>query len=279
MGVGETIAGRYMTDAIVAAGASATVYVAHSVMTQGRVALKVLHEQHRDREDLVERFEREAKALRKFFHDNIVAYYDHGQDDKGRPFLVMEYLEGWPGGDLIGSTLSHAQKVDLLGQVCSAVQYANDRGIIHRDLKWTNIIVTTPPGSHDMVLKVIDFGVIKQLHTMGGKRLTTAGAVMGSPHTVSPEQVRDKPLDSRSDVYSIGCMAYELFTAKKPFDGKSAQLICISHLRDTPPQPHEVASDVPATVSAVIMKAIEKNPDNRFSGPMAFHRALSAVLG
>lgn len=280
MAIGEIISGRYMLDAIVAAGATSTVYVGHSLVTGANVALKVLHEQHADRADLIERFEREARVLRKFFHDNVVRYYDHGQDRNGRPFLVMEYLDGWPGGDLIGSSLSNHQKVDVLGQVCSAVQYANDRGIIHRDLKWTNVIVTTPPGEVDMVVKVIDFGVIKLLHNMGNdKRLTVAGAVMGSPHTVSPEQVRDKPLDARSDVYSIGCMAYELFTGKKAFEGKSAQQICISHLRDTPPMPHEVVRSVPPTVSAVVMKAIEKNPDARFAGAMAFHNALCAVLG
>lgn len=268
-------AGPWRLLEVIARGATGTVFRARHSGTEHTVALKLLHDKHRDRKDLQTRFEREAVALRGFFHDHIVRYYDHGRDGDGRPFLAMELVEGEPGTELLGRDLTLAQRVAVVGQVASAVQYANDRGVLHRDLKWGNVLITK---THRFALhlKLIDFGVLKRM-TAGlpgdPKRVTAEGSVVGTPYTASPEQIMDKPLDSRSDVYSLAVMTYELLSGRRPFEGATARDICIKHLGEEPPP----LTEVPERIASAVLQAMSKLPDDRFATAMQFHRALTTA--
>ncbi|MCA9513410.1 MAG: serine/threonine protein kinase, partial [Myxococcales bacterium] len=211
----ELVAGRYRILEALSSGGMGAVYLAEQVALGREVAIKVIRADHGDSPTLRRRFEHEARAVCQLRHPNIITYHDFGLDDRGRPFLVMEYLPGFPGTDLVygGRVPTIPECLHVIGQLCSALAEAHARGIIHRDLKWSNAMIV--PQSHDpLFVKLIDFGILKVAPdgSSGDQRehLTQTGMLLGTPQYMSPEQCQGRgQIDGRSDVYALGVVMYE----------------------------------------------------------------------
>lgn len=280
---GEVVGDNYRVIEPLSQGAMGAIFRVEEIATGREAALKVLLEQYLHREDLRERFVREARAVADLGHPNIVAYYGAGTDAHGRPFMVTEFLSGYPGIRLVkrDPPLDLDEVVTVISQLCYALDAAHRRGIVHRDLKWTNVMITPVPDD-PLYLKLIDFGILKyamDAEPADTKKLTQAGVLIGTPEYSSPEQILGRPLDGRSDLYSVGIMTYELLTGGRPFITKHKADLLVLHLRQPPPQltVDNLRVPVPEAVKAAVTKALEKNPDNRFSSVDFFARALEAA--
>ncbi len=280
---GIEIANRYRIADRLAQGAMGLIYRAHHIFTGQEVALKVLLDCYLDRADIRTRFEREARALCDMRHPNIVEYYDHGTDRFGRPFLVMEYLDGYSGLELLRryQTMNPEKAVHVLGQLCSALAIAHSRGVVHRDLKWNNVVVT-PTAADELYVKLIDFGILKYAHGTpqnDGRRITATGVLLGTPEYSSPEQILGEPLDGRSDVYSLGVMAFELLTGTRPFEADSKADLLLMHIKQPPMTFVEAGrADLPPSMVSAVMRSLAKKPEDRFSSVAYLRRALEASI-
>lgn len=278
---GKVIDGSWRILAPLSEGAMGAIYRAHNVLTGEDVALKVLHTHYLGRTDLHTRFEREAQALCDLRHPHIVAYHAHGADEHGRPFLVTELLQGYPADALLRRErpLSLYEVTHFVKQLCSALSLAHDRGVVHRDLKWSNVMVT-PRASDPLFVKLIDFGIMKYsaTHEVGDKKkLTRAGVLLGTPEYSSPEQILGKALDGRSDQYSLAVMAYELLAGRRPFSAKRKADLLVKHVREAP-EPLDDADLAPPAYKAAVMRALAKKPEERFRSVLYFSRALEAAM-
>lgn len=258
------------------------IFEAIDTRTGQEVALKVMLEAWLGREDLLERFAREGDAIQTLRHPHVVEYYGHGTDDQGRPFLVTELLRGSPGHKLLRREpmLTLREVVGVIKQLCAALTVAHSRGIVHRDLKWANVMVTPVPGD-PLYLKLLDFGILKYADDGSKrKRLTVAGTLLGTPEYVSPEQIMGLALDGRSDLYSVGVMAYELLCGRRPFVAKHRADLLIMHIREPVPPMSEVGLryELPPGFEAAVLRALEKKPDDRFQSVAYLARALDASL-
>jgi serine/threonine protein kinase len=248
------------------------VYQAHDPQIDRLVALKVLRQDRVTSEDLVQRFLKEAKAIGRLSHPNIVTVYDVGQDHE-TIYIAMEYLQGKPLNEAIqGRKLSLEEIVDLGVQVAEAVDYAHNKGIIHRDIKPTNIILT-PDGQ----VKITDFGIAR-IEDPSAPQQTQAGEILGTPVYMSPEQVMGRPVDGRSDLYSLGVILYELSTGQRPFGGDNLALIFRAITQDTPARPADIDSSISPSLSGLITKSLHKMPDERFQTGKAMAESLTACL-
>lgn len=243
--------GRYRIDSVLGAGAMGTVYAATQLAVQRTVALKVLHQNMSTDEAGVRRFYREARSASRLKHPNVVNIYDFGIDaEANTPFIAMEFLEGRSLREVIQADgpFEPIRAAHLLEQVARALAAAHDAEIVHRDLKPDNIMVTRLADGLEHVV-VLDFGIAKPLRSEEGTldNLTGSGMIMGSPRYMSPEQVRGKALDGRSDLYALGCILHEMLTGKSPFDGKQFVEVMMSHLRAERPtlEGQEVRYPVP----------------------------------
>ncbi len=281
---GRVIAGRYRITSPLSQGGMGAVYLAHQVSLGRDVALKVMLERGQDPE-LVKRFDVEARAVCQLKHPNIITYHDYGRDDDGQPYLVMEYLAGYPGTKLVYGE-RRPGLLDLtrvIIQVCSALNEAHSKGIIHRDLKWSNVMIC--PQSHDPVFaKLIDFGIMKVATdgSSGDQRaLTRTGMLLGTPEYMSPEAICGMPIDGRADQYSLAIMLWEAIEGHRPFDGASHFELLRQQVQDEPP-PFEAAAELVATypeIEAVVLRAMEKHPDDRYADILEFQRALMIAVG
>ena len=263
--------GRYQILDELGKGSMGIVYKAHDPQIDRPVALKVLR-QDRINEEFIQRFLIEARAIGKLSHPNIVTVYDTGED-QGNLFIAMELLAGKSLKDVARSENLHLQKIAYIGaQVAEALNYAHQQGIIHRDIKPSNIIL----GS-DSHVKITDFGIAR-IEDSSGPQQTQAGAILGTPVYMSPEQVMAKPVDGRSDLYSLGVILYELVTGGKPFRGDSIAVIFNSIIQDDPSTPE--LSDDPSSrpLSELIMKSISKAPQDRFQSGSEMAKPLKACL-
>jgi len=268
---GETFWNNYRIISVIGKGGVSTVYKAETLDTTQIVAIKVLHA-HRSRdEELVRRFVREAQTTTKLDHPHAIHIYEWGIDQHERPFMIIEYLSGETLSSRIrkGNGLSAKKAVEIMEQVCQAIGEAHHLGIIHRDLKPDNIMLTTQNGLEDWV-KVVDFGIAKLEPSVaeGGvaqAALTAAGAMLGTPQYMAPEQLRGQKADCRSDIYSLGVIMYEMLTGKPPFNSKKTSEIVVGHLNVTPESPKRVRMDlnIPDYVSEAVMRALSKNPAAR----------------
>jgi serine/threonine protein kinase len=250
--------GRYQIIEELGKGSMGIVYRAHDPHIDRPIALKVMREGRVASNEIVQRFLKEARAIGKLSHPNIVTVYDAGQD-QGSIFIAMELLVGKPLKEIMrDKQMDHRDIVKLGIQVAEALDYAHQNGIIHRDIKPSNIILTPT----DQV-KITDFGIAR-IEDPAATQQTRAGEILGTPVYMSPEQVMGNPVDSRSDLYSLGVILYELFAGKKPFTGKTIAAIFNAILQQEPVELKSANSPMSQTLCDVIMKSLNKSPENRF---------------
>jgi serine/threonine-protein kinase len=267
VGEGSTIDGRYRLLRRIGSGGMADVWLADDPHLQRRVALKVLHRRFAQDREFVERFRREAEAAAGLSHPNIVSVFDRGDVD-GTYYIAMQLLEGRSLKELIDQGLTPEQSAGLIRQVLEAAGYAHRHGVVHRDLKPQNVIV-----SDEGEATVTDFGIARA----GASEITQAGSVMGTPHYLSPEQAQGQAVTAVSDLYSIGVMLYEALAGRVPFEADSAVAIAMKQVSHTPQRPSSINPAVSPALDAVVMRALEKDPGRRFQSAEAFIAALDAA--
>ena len=264
--------GRYQIVKELGKGSMGVVYQAHDPHIDRLVALKALRQDRVSSEDFVQRFLKEAKAIGRLAHPNIVTVYDVGRDH-GTIYIAMEFLEGNPLNEVIqGEKLGLEEIVNLGVQVAEALDYAHEKGIVHRDIKPTNIILTP-----DDQAKITDFGIAR-IEDSSVTQQTQAGEILGTPVYMSPEQVMGRPVDGRSDLYSLGVILYELSTQKRPFGGSNLAAIFRAITQDTPAEPAKTDSSISRELSELVMKSLDRRPDKRFQTGKAMAKALKACL-
>ena len=266
--IGSTLAGKYRIDARLNEGGMGTVYRATHVLMEKTVAIKVLRPSLAADEKIVARFSREARAASRISHPNALSVTDFGEDENGIVFLVMEFLSGRTLKQVIrdDGPLPLLRVVEIIRQVGDALQAAHQQGVVHRDLKSDNImLLDTMAGDH---AKVLDFGIAK-INEPDGNRdtggLTAPNLVIGTPQYMSPEQCSQTgEIDSRSDIYSLGVILYEMFVGHVPFTAESATMVMMKHLQEPVPSVLDERSDLPPAVARVIARAMAKVPANRY---------------
>jgi serine/threonine-protein kinase len=253
----RVLAGRYEIETLLGQGGMARVFRGTDRVLDRTVAIKVLSPQFADDDQFVARFRREAQAAAGLNHPNIVGVYDTG-DQGDVHFIVMEYVEGRTLRDVIRSDgpLLPERAAEIGGAVARALSSAHEAGLVHRDIKPGNIMLT-----REGEVKVMDFGIAR---TSTGDTLTQTAAVLGTASYLSPEQAQGLPVDTRSDIYSLGCVLYEMLTGRAPFIGDSPVAIAYMHVKEDPVPPSRLNPDVPPTLDAVVLKAMAKNPANRY---------------
>ncbi len=260
---------RYQIQSLVGKGATSAVYKAHDERLNKYVALKILHRHLTEDEVIVRRFKQEAQTSSLIDHPNVVSIMDCNLSDEGQPYLVMDFVEGLSVQQLLEEHgwLSPQRALDICAQVCAALAAAHEKGIVHRDIKPSNIIVTVNSDGKEFA-KVLDFGVAKIMPVQGEtfQKLTQTGEMLGSLLYMSPEQCLDQDLDGRTDIYSLGCVLYEMLTGKPPLCGRTAFETMNKHMTDLPASLHVVRPDLefPATLEEVILKAVQKQPQLRY---------------
>ena len=261
--LGLVVDGRYRIEKQIGEGGMGVVYMATHTVLQKKLALKVLRGDGSKDAETVQRFMQEAQAATSIGHQNIIDISDFGRLPDGCVYFVMEYLDGVSLSDMIkdGGSVPMSQAVHILRQIASALEAAHARGIVHRDLKPDNIIVIRR-GADPHFVKVLDFGVAK----VGGaaSKLTKTGMVFGTPHYMSPEQAAGHSVDQRTDIYALGVIMYEMFSGKVPFDADTFMGILSKHMFEPPPRPTDVKGASLGTLEAVILRSMEKNPDQRY---------------
>ncbi|MHB9004411.1 MAG: Stk1 family PASTA domain-containing Ser/Thr kinase [Coriobacteriia bacterium] len=260
---------RYRATEKIGTGGMADVYKAVDDVLGRTVAVKVLHAHYATDAAFVARFRQEAQAAANLSHPNIVNIYDWGRDDEVY-YIVMEYVRGTDLKELVTEKgpLDAFKAADYCAQVCSALSVAHGYDIIHRDIKPHNIVLT-PDGQ----IKVMDFGIARA----GNTTMTQTGSVLGTAHYVSPEQAQGRTLGPQSDLYSLGVVLYELVTGQVPFDGDSPVAVALKQVNDEPVPPREIDPDIPPSVEAVIARAMQKSPADRYSSAEEMRRDLLRV--
>ena len=267
--LGTTI-GAYRVACLLGIGGMGRVYKGVHPTIGSRVAIKVLSRECSDRRDLVDRFFAEARAVNVIRHEGIVNVLDLAVLPDGRPYIIMEYVDGAPLANLIGGApLPLGGLARLAVEVLDALGAAHAKGIVHRDLKPDNIFVT--PGGRP---KVLDFGIAK-LTDMGSlNSATRTGSLLGTPHYMSPEQAAGRPVDLRADIYAMGVILFECATGQRPFSAESLFDLLTQHVQAPPPSPRALRPDMPPAMESVILTALGKAPDQRFGSAAAMSMAL-----
>ena len=248
--------GRYRIMRKLGSGGMADVYLAEDEELGRRVAIKILNEKYATDDQFIERFRREAKNAAGLSHPNIVSIYDRGEAE-GTYYIAMEYLDGRSLKELVVARgpLPIPDAIAATRQVLTALRFAHRKGVVHRDIKPHNVMADA-----DGRLKVTDFGIARA----GVSQMTEAGSIIGTAQYLSPEQARGAPVDQRSDLYSMGVVLYEMLTGQVPFTGESPVEIAMKHLSDTPRPPSLLRPDIPPDLDMVVLRALAKNPEDRF---------------
>ena len=265
---GSVVDGRYTVLERIGSGGMADVWLADDSHLQRRVALKVLHARFAQDKEFVERFRREAEAAAGLQHPNIVAVFDRGEFE-GMYYIAMQYLEGRTLKQVIDAGVTPEQAAGLIRQVLAGARFAHRHGVVHRDLKPQNVIVDA-----EGTATVTDFGIAQA----GVSEITQAGSVLGTPHYLSPEQAQGFEVTAVSDLYSVGVMLYEALTRRVPFEADSAVAIAMKQVSQAPQRPSSINPQVSAALDAVVMRALEKEPGQRFQSADAFIAAIDAAL-
>jgi serine/threonine protein kinase len=259
-----TIAGRYELGERLGAGGMSNVYQATDRILERTVAVKVLAEHLSDDDRFVERFRREALAVAKLIHPNIVQVYDTGVDD-GRHYIVMEFVEGRSGAQLLRSQgpLDPEIAAEVGIQACAGLDYAHRRGIIHRDVKPGNLmIVGGPVGGGEMTVKLTDFGIARAIEQT---RITQVGSVVGTAAYLAPEQVRGEEATPATDVYALGVVVYQFLTGRLPYEGSSLAELAVRQQNERPLPPSSYDDAVPKPLGAAVLRALEGDPARRYA--------------
>jgi len=267
--VGAVLANRYRIDKLLGRGGMGAVYLAHDEVLSEHVALKMISTAwSHDQRALIERFRREASAARKVSHVNVVRIHDLGETQDGLMYISMEYLPGKTLADLLEArgTLGIREHRDIVGQICDGLGAAHEAGVIHRDLKPQNVLV----GERNAV-KIIDFGLAKTAMMSG---MTATGLMLGTPYYMSPEQVRGREVDARSDIYSLGALSYHSLTGQPPFDGDTPIAIGFAHCSEEPRPPAELRKGISKDLNKMILAALAKDPRDRPQDTSEFRKAL-----
>ncbi len=268
VGEGAVVDGRYRILRRIGSGGMADVWLAEDTHLQRQVALKVLHARFVQDREFVERFRREAESAAGLQHPNVVSVFDRGDVD-GTYYIAMQYLEGRSLKQLIDAGLTPEQAAGLIRQVLEGARFAHRNGVVHRDLKPQNVIVDA-----DGKATVTDFGIARA----GVSEITQTGSVMGTPHYLSPEQAQGQDVTAVSDLYSIGVMLYEALAGRVPFEAESAVAVAMKQVSQAPQRPSSINPKVSPALDAVVMRALEKEPGQRFQNADAFIAALDAAL-
>ncbi|MEM9489591.1 MAG: serine/threonine-protein kinase [Myxococcota bacterium] len=271
--------GDYRIREMIGRGGCGTVYAAEHRAHGKPVAIKVLRLSLASSSHQVRRFVQEAQALQLIDHPGIVDVYDTGYLHDGRPYFVMELLEGRSLGTMLSERgrLSPSEAVEILEPVCEMLGLAHAAGIVHRDIKASNIMVTmSAEGRH---IKLLDFGLAKLVNSeQSGSMQTSIGVVLGTLHSMAPEQIMGQTVDGRTDIYALGALLHRLLTGRHPFEGIDAQKVANMHLKAPPPQPSQLAPVSPG-LDAVVRRAMDKEPSGRFATAGEFLAALREAAG
>ena len=282
--IGSVVADRYLITDKIGEGGMGRVYLARHVRLPQSVAVKVLHPGMVRDANVVARFRREAVNASQIENEHVARVFDHGEVGDGLFYIAMEFVEGEPLSKIIAreGALPLARAVDIVGQVADALAAAHEQPtpIVHRDLKPDNIMVGTRRDGTDRV-KVVDFGIAEAMSGGGGPKLTQAGLVIGTPEYMSPEQLSAITLDSRSDIYSLALVTFDMLTGRLPFVGESEHEAALMRLRDRPRTLAEMKSDVdwPPELQAVMDRALARAPADRYATAPEFARALMDAMG
>ena len=267
-----TTVGEYTIDCKLGDGGMATVYGATHPLIGKKAAIKVMNPALSLDAGLVERFVLEARAVNAIGHPNIVDVFSFGRLSDGRSYFVMEWLQGDTLYDRLWErkpTLDEA--LDIIDQVCDALEAAHEKGIVHRDLKPANVFLVPVRGRRDLV-KLLDFGVAKLIATAEGldgtdpmarPPQTMSGQVVGTPDYISPEQARAKPVDGKTDVYALGVIAYEMILGRRPFEADNSADVVRMHLSDAPPPPHKFWPEIPSLLDELLLRMLHKTAARR----------------
>lgn len=268
---GQLINDRYEIIKSIGEGGMANVYLAKDVFLDRKVAVKVLRGDLANDEKFIRRFQREAYAASSLSHPNIVEMYDVGEDN-GTYYIVMEYIEGRTLKQLLKKrgNITPAEVVDIMLQLTDGIAVAHDKYIIHRDLKPQNIMI-----SDDGKIKITDFGIAMALNST---QVTQTNSVMGSVHYLPPEQASGKGSTTKSDIYSMGIMMFELLTGKLPFKGENAVEIALKHMKDDIPSVRKINQNIPQSLENIIIKSTAKNPKNRYDDVKEMYNDLKVCL-
>ena len=280
--VPKVLAGRYEVRELIGRGGMAEVYIGYDSRLSRTVAIKVLRSDLARDPTFQARFRREAQAAAALNHPAIVSVYDTGEDDVVTssgdrahvPYIVMEYVEGHTVRSLLndGAAVPIDEAVEIVIGVLSALAYSHREGIVHRDIKPGNVMLT-PTGQ----VKVMDFGIARAMADSAAT-MTQTHAVVGTAQYLSPEQARGEVVDARSDIYSTGCLLFELLTGQPPFSGDSAVAVAYQHVREMPKAPSEVASDIPETLDRIVLKSLAKDREDRYPDADAMRADLEAAV-
>jgi serine/threonine protein kinase len=276
---GMALSDRYVLTRRLGAGGMGEVWEGQHALIERPIAIKFFAGSRTDT-DAVKRFWREAKATAALRHPGIVDVIDFGATEEGLPYIVMELLRGRPLSAALAEdgALPWPRAQALLLELTAALGHAHRRGIIHRDLKPSNIFLAREDDDPHERCKLIDFGIAKLTRADAASTLQTGtGLVLGTLAYMSPEQLGDRPLDARSDIYSLGCVAYEVLTGRRPFQDASPTGLVLKHLFDRPASPREHAPEIPVDVEAVVLRALCKDPDNRFQSMAEMHEAVERL--
>ncbi|MFI8262312.1 MULTISPECIES: protein kinase domain-containing protein [unclassified Streptomyces] len=286
---GSLAGGRYQLRDLLGAGGMASVYLAYDSALDRQVAIKTLHSDLGREQSFRERFRREAQAVAKLSHTNIVSVFDTGEgevtfsgpgagDAAVMPYIVMEYVEGRPLGSVLEADIRQygAMPADkalkVTADVLAALEVSHEMGLVHRDIKPGNVMMTKRG-----LVKVMDFGIARAMQS-GVTSMTQTGMVVGTPQYLSPEQALGRGVDARSDLYSVGIMLFQLLTGRIPFDADSPLAIAYAHVQEEPVAPSSINRSVTPAMDALVARALKKNPNERFPTAAAMRDEVARVM-
>lgn len=277
--IGRAIDNRYHLISLIGKGGMGAVYKARHIQLNKTVAVKILWPQLAYNPSAMRRFKQEAKATSGLEHPGLVSVYDYGLTDFGAPYLVMQYASGRSLADVLNEDgrLTPSRALAISIQLCDALAHAHANGVIHRDLKPSNMILSHKRDDNECV-QIVDFGIAKLLSEMRDEGLTLSGEVFGSPLYMSPEQCVADYVDHRSDIYSLGCVMYEMFSGDPPFDGGYAMQTMYKQVNDRPSFEHFKRLGVPVTIESIIDRMLEKRKEDRYRSMDELKRDLLGAL-
>jgi beta-lactam-binding protein with PASTA domain/predicted Ser/Thr protein kinase len=264
---GTVVDERYRLVSKIGSGGMADVWLAQDVELDRRVAIKVLHSRFAQDKEFVERFRREASSAAGLQHPNVVSVFDRGEFD-GTYYIAMEYVHGPSFKDLVKGGMGVGDAIEFARQILSGARFAHKKGIVHRDLKPQNVLIDDEGRA-----RVADFGIARG----AASDITQTGSVMGTAQYLSPEQAQGKETTPRSDLYSVGVILYEALTGRVPFEGDTAVAVALKQVSEVPRRPSAINPKVPPALDAVVMRALAKDPDQRFADADAFIKALNSA--